>query len=213
MPVFDVLIVLGRRLVWLARGWARTLLQQGRPKMVFMGPAVSLRHSARIVFSSGVTLERGVIIDGLSRDGVHLGKNVMIGAYSILRAAVLTTGLGVGVRIGDESAIEAYSFIGASGGVTIGNCVIMGQHVSFHAENHEFDRCDVPIKSQGVRRIGIVIEADCWIGSNVTFLDGAYVETGCVIGAGSVVRGRIPSYSVAVGVPARVVKSRKVVSV
>lgn len=209
MPLFDVLIVLGRRLVWLARGWARTLLQQGRPKIVFMGPGVSLRHSAHIVFSSGVTLERGVIIDGLSRDGVHLGKNVTIGPYSLLRASGLTTGLAVGVRIGDESAIDAYSFIGAGGGVTIGKHVIMGQHVSFHPENHASDRCDVPIKSQGVRRIGIVIEDDCWIGSNATFLDGAYVESGCVIGAGSVVRGRIPSYSVAVGVPARVVKSRK----
>jgi len=72
-----------------------------------------------------------------------------------------------------------------------------------------FLRIDIPIRLQGVTRQGIVIEDDCWIGAKVTFLDGAHVGRGCVIAAGAVVRGEIPAYSIAAGVPARVIKSRK----
>jgi acetyltransferase-like isoleucine patch superfamily enzyme len=84
----------------------------------------------------------------------------------------------------------------------------MGQRVSFHSENHKFDRIDIPIRLQGVSRQGITIEDDCWVGANVTFLDGAHVGRGCVIGAGSVVKGTIPPYSVIAGAPAKVLRSR-----
>jgi len=172
-----------------------------------MAPGVSLRNTSLIRFGKGVTLDRGVLIDGLSRHGVELGDNVMIGAYSIIRANLLAN-LGAGLQMGRDSALDAYSFIGAAGQITIGENVIMGQHVSFHSETHNHERSDVPIKQQGTRRLGIVIEDDCWVGSNTVFLDGCHVEKGCVIGAGSIVRGRIPAYSIAVGAPARVVRSR-----
>jgi acetyltransferase-like isoleucine patch superfamily enzyme len=161
-----------------------------------------------IRFGRGVTIERGVILDGLSRRGVEIGDDVMIGAYSIVRASMLSN-LGEGLSIGKKSSLDAYSFIGAGGGVFIGDCVIMGQHVSFHAENHQYDRLDLPIREQGTRQQGIVIEGDCWIGSNAVFLDGAHVGRGCVIAAGAVVRGKIPAYSVVAGVPGRVIKSRR----
>ena len=48
--------------------------------------------------------------------------------------------------------MDADSYIGAGGGVFIGDSVIMGQHVSFHAENHQYDRLDVPIREQGITR-------------------------------------------------------------
>jgi len=117
--------------------------------------------------------------------------------------------VGEGARIGNNSAVDAYSFVGAAGMIEIGENVIMGQHVSFHAENHNFERTDIPIKLQGTRRQGIVVEDDCWVGSNTTFLDGSHVGRGCVIAAGSVVRGEIPAYSIAAGVPARVLRSRQ----
>jgi acetyltransferase-like isoleucine patch superfamily enzyme len=152
-------------------------------------------------------MERGVIVDGLSRNGIEIGDNVMIGPYCVIRASSLTY-LGEGVRIGKDSAMDAYSYIGAGGGVSIGESVIMGQHVSFHAENHRYDQTDVPIKLQGITRKGIVVEDDCWVGSNATFLDGAQVGRGCVIAAGAVVTGTIPPNSVVAGVPGRVIKTR-----
>jgi acetyltransferase-like isoleucine patch superfamily enzyme len=149
-----------------------------------------------------------VIVDGLSRRGIEIGDNVMIGPYCVIRASSLTN-LGEGVRIGRGSSMDAYSYIGAGGGVSIGDSVIMGQHVSFHAENHRYERLDIPIKQQGITRKGIVVEDDCWVGSNATFLDGAQVGRGCVIAAGAVVTGTIPAYSVVAGVPGRVIKTRK----
>jgi acetyltransferase-like isoleucine patch superfamily enzyme len=196
-----------RRFIWLSRGAVKCLLLQHRLRIVFMAPNVNLRNAVLIRFGKGVTLERGVIIDGLSREGVEFGDNVMIGPYSVVRASVLSN-LGAGVRMGSGSSVDAYSYIGAGGPITIAENVIMGQHISFHAENHNYDRVDVPIKHQGTRRQGIVIEDDCWVGANTTFLDGAHVGRGCVIAAGSLVRGEIPPYSVVVGAPARVLKSR-----
>jgi acetyltransferase-like isoleucine patch superfamily enzyme len=212
VPLSLVLGIMLRRFAWLCRGVARCLLLQRRFRFVYVAPQVNLRNASLIRFGRGVTLERGVLVDGLSRHGIEFGDNVMIGAYSIVRASILAN-LGAGVRMGKGSAVDAYSFIGAAGQITIGENVIMGQHVSFHAENHNCERTDIPIKHQGTVQLGIVIEDDCWIGSNTVFLDGSYVERGCVIGAGSIVRGRIPAYSVAVGSPARVVKSRHSVEV
>jgi acetyltransferase-like isoleucine patch superfamily enzyme len=196
-----------RRFAWLVRGAVKCLILQQRIGFVFMAPGSNLRNAARIRFGKGVTLERGVIIDGLSRDGIELGDNVMIGPYSVIRAGMLSN-LGAGVRMGNNSAMDAYSSIGAAGPVTIGENVIMGQHIAFHAENHNYVRVDIPIKHQGTRRKGIVIEDDCWVGSNTIFLDGAQVGRGCVIAAGSLVRGEIPPYSIVVGAPARVLRSR-----
>ena len=207
-----LLLTMGlRRTIWLLRGVFKCLILQRVLRLVYMAPQVNLRNASLIRFGKGVTLERGVVIDGLSREGMTFGDNVVIGPYSIARASS-PSNLGAGVRMGNNSALDAYSFIGAGGFVTIGENVIMGQHVSFHAENHNYERTDVPIKQQGIQRLGIVIEDDCWVGSNTVFLDGAYVGRGCVIGAGSVVRGDLPPFSVAVGVPARVVKSRSPVA-
>jgi len=196
-----------RRFTWLVRGTIKCLILQRRIGFVFMAPHVNLRNASLIRFGKGVTLERGVIIDGLSRNGIKFGDNVMIGPYTVIRASMLSN-MGAGVRMGSNSAIDAYSCLGATGPIAIGENVIMGQHISFHAENHNYDRVDIPIKHQGTRRIGIVIEDDCWVGSNTTFLDGAHVGRGCVIAACSLVRGEIPAYSIVVGAPARVLRSR-----
>jgi acetyltransferase-like isoleucine patch superfamily enzyme len=202
-----ILAVMLRRLSWMLRGLVRTLLLQGRPKAVFIAPNVNLRNASLVHFGNGVTLDRGVIIDGLSTNGIRLGDNVAIGAYSIVCAAMLSH-LGDGIQFGNNSSTGPYSFIGAGGPITIGENVIMGQHVSFHSENHNFDRIDLPIRSQGVNRVGILVEDDCWVGANVVFLDGAHVGRGSVVAAGAVVRGKIPAYSVVAGVPARVLRSR-----
>jgi len=196
-----------RRMAWVVRGVLKTTLASGRPALAFIAPCVSLRNTSMVRFGKGVTLEQGVILDGSSAEGIWLGDNVTIGAYSTVCASTFGL-LGLGIRFGNHSSCGPYSFIGAAAMITIGENVIMGQHVSFHAENHNFDRVDVPIRVQGVNRRGIVIEDDCWVGANVVFLDGTHVGHGCVVAAGAVVRGDIPPYSVVAGVPARVIKSR-----
>ena len=208
IPLSALAGVTCRRSIWLARGFVKCIVLQRKMILVYMAPQSSLRNARAIHFGRGVTIERGAIIDGLSRRGIHFGDNVVIGPYSVIRASSPCS-VGEGARIGNNSAVDAYSFVGAAGMIEIGENVIMGQHVSFHAENHNFERTDIPIKLQGTRRQGIVVEDDCWVGSNTTFLDGSHVGRGCVIAAGSVVRGEIPAYSIAAGAPARVLRSRQ----
>src|ERR1700679_1018247 len=75
-----------RRFCWMVRGAGKCLVLQGRIRFVYMAPHVNLRNRTRIRFGKGITLERGAVIDGLSRDGVEFGDNVVIGAYSVVRA-------------------------------------------------------------------------------------------------------------------------------
>jgi acetyltransferase-like isoleucine patch superfamily enzyme len=208
IPPLVLLSVCLRRLCWFLRGMVKVLVLQRRVGIVFMAPGVNLRNAGMIRFGRGVTLERGVIIDGLSTDGMEIGDNVLIGPYCVIRASLLSH-LGKGFHVGRNSSLDAYSFVGAGGGVWVGDRVIMGQHISFHAENHNFDLVDRPIRDQGVTGKGITIDDDCWVGSNVTFLDGVHVGTGSVIAAGAVVTKDIPPYSVAAGIPARVINSRQ----
>jgi acetyltransferase-like isoleucine patch superfamily enzyme len=208
IPSSALLSVCLRRLSWFLRGLVKVFFLQRKVGIVFMASGINLRHATMIRFGRGVTLDRGVIIDALSTDGVEIGDNVTIGPYCVIRASLLSH-LGKGFHLGRHSSLDAYSFVGAGGGVWVGDRVIMGQHISFHAENHNFELVDRPIRDQGITGKGIVIDDDCWVGSNVTFLDGVHVGTGCVIAAGAVVTKDIPPYSVAAGIPARVINSRR----
>lgn len=205
LPISSLLALAARRSVWLLRGFMSFPLRGVR---VFVGANVTLRNKGMLHVSHGVTLGQGCMIDAISTKGIKLGRNVNIGPYTIIQASGVLTRLGTGCEIGDNSGIGGFSSIGCGGGVKIGNDVIMGQYISFHSENHITDRTDIPIRKQGVSRKGVVVEDDCWVGAKVTFLDGSHVGRGCIIAAGTVVRGIIPPYSVIAGVPCRVIRSR-----
>jgi galactoside O-acetyltransferase len=111
-------------------------------------------------------------------------------------------------QIGDRCYVGPNAVMGAGGPIVIGNHVQMGPNVTITAENHVFSDSSRRIDEQGVNHLGIHIEDDCWLGGGVTVLDGVRIGHGSVIGAGSVVTKSIPPYSVAIGVPARVVRSR-----
>jgi acetyltransferase-like isoleucine patch superfamily enzyme len=206
LPILLMLVL--RRLIWLLRGIAKTTLLQLRPRAIFVASDVQFRNSSMCRFGDGVTLERGVIIDGLSEHGIDLGPGVLIGAYSLIRSSTAMH-VGEGMTIGKNSSCDAFSFFGAGGRITIGNDVIMGQHVCFHAETHNHGQTDIPIRAHGITRQPIIVEDDCWIGANVTFLGGAYVARGSIVGAGAVVNKRYPPFSIIAGVPAVVIRSRR----
>ncbi|MEU3220883.1 DapH/DapD/GlmU-related protein [Streptomyces sp. NPDC006971] len=210
LPVASVVGISSRRSLGILRGLIRGVgLRKSPWSALCVGRGVSLRNRRMIKVGKGVTAGRGAVLDGLSRRGLVLGDNVTIGPYSIIETSGVITDLGEGCVMGARSAIGSHSFIGAAGGVWIGEDVIMGNRVSFHSENHVFEDTSRPIRDQGVTREGITIDDDCWVGANVTFLDGARVGRGCVIAAGSVVRGEIPPMSVIAGVPAKVMKMRE----
>ncbi|QWU47766.1 DapH/DapD/GlmU-related protein [Bacillus sp. NP247] len=200
--------ILFSRLISIWRGIYKRIGLKKCGKIFFVGKRVRIKNRNAIEFGNGITLEEGVFLDGLSKEGLHIGDNVKIGSYTIIACSGSLKKLGKGARIGKNSGIGDFSFFGAAGGIEIGSNVIMGQNVRFHSENHNFDRTDIPIKEQGVTNKGIIVGDDCWIGSGAVFLDGVEVGSGCVIGANTLVNKNIPPYSVAVGNPVRIVKSR-----
>ena len=111
------------------------------------------------------------------------------------------------IRLGDCSSIGIRAYI--EEGTEIGDFVMMGPDCAVFTRNHRYDRTDVPICVQGRgERKPVRIGDDVWIGARVTILPGADIGNGAVIGAGSVVRGKIPPMAVAQGNPARVVGMR-----
>lgn len=53
-----------------------------------------------------------------------------------------------------------------------------------------------------------IIGNDVWIGTGTTILPGARIGDGVIIGAGSVVRGEIPPFSIVAGNPAQIIRRR-----
>lgn len=179
----------------------------GRP--VFLGRGANVEYAAYLYGGGILKVEEYVTIQGVSTRGVTIGRGVSIGAFSQLRPSSQYGGvLGEGCIIGDESTFGPYAYIGCAGFIEIGSRCMFGPRVSLIAENHVIPAPGKQLKGAGVTRQGIKIGNDCWVGANSVILDGSCIGDGSIIGAGAVVRGDIPPNSIAVGVPARVIRKR-----
>ena len=141
---------------------------------------------------------------------IEIGENTMIGPH-----VALSAGMAPGqeclsqpvVRIGDRCLIGRGSGIVGHFSIDIGDDVWTGHHVYITDQNHGYDNVDIPISQQSMPEKPVRIGSGSWLGHGTVVLPGADIGEHVVIGANSVVAGRIPSFSVAVGAPARVVKS------
>ena len=147
----------------------------------------------------GCYIGKRVHIEG----NVSFGKHIFFDDNVEVRNRTTTSSIvGDNVSINRNTVVRGYFRIGMNVSIAP-NCTIIGA-------NHNFQRTDIPIKHQGVsNRGGVVIEDDVWLGANCVVLDGVTIGKGSVIGAGSIVSRSIPPYSIAVGNPCRVIKSRK----
>jgi acetyltransferase-like isoleucine patch superfamily enzyme len=93
-------------------------------------------------------------------------------------------------------------------GIQVGRDVLLANDVQLICGNHTFARRDVPIRAQPPEGAPIVVEDDVWLGASAIVLGGVTVGRGSVVGAGAVVTHDLPPYSIARGVPARVVGVR-----
>ena len=80
--------------------------------------------------------------------------------------------------------------------IRIGSETIFGENVRVYDHNHRFADVDEAIKGQGYSTAPVIIGEHCWIGSNVTIIKGARIGDNCVIGAGCVIDGDVPSNTV-----------------
>jgi acetyltransferase-like isoleucine patch superfamily enzyme len=204
----DLFEILRYRGIAVIRGYFLGWRLANSTGFLLVGHNVTLRHKGKISVGQSVILEDYVFIDALSQKGVVLGDNVTIARHSTLQCTGVIQEIGSGIRIGNNSALGAYSFLGGQGGITIGDNVIMGPKVNIFSENHEFRDPDILIKQQKPSRKGVIIEDNCWIGANSTIVDGVRIKSGCVIAAGSVVTKDFDNGSILAGVPARLIANR-----
>jgi acetyltransferase-like isoleucine patch superfamily enzyme len=173
---------------------------------VYIQNGVDFLAMKNIEVSDSVRIYKGANIDasGHPNNRIHLADEVLIKQGVNIQALNNTQ-----VFIDKGTLLSPYVCIAGPGNIRIGKSCMIASHSGIYANNHIFSDLATDIAAQGVTRKGIVIEDDCWLGHAVTVLDGVTIGKGSVIGAGSVVTKDIPPYSVAVGVPAKVIKSRK----
>lgn len=143
-----------------------------------------------------------------SRVRVICGGTITIGRNCEIHPLSMLLTHGGDISIGDNCSVNPYTIIYGVGGATIGNGVRIAAHTTIIPENHVPGSDDVPLYLAGTTKQGIHIEDNVWIGTGVRILDGVRIGRNAVIGAGSVVTRSIPADTTAVGVPARVIKSR-----
>lgn len=189
---------------WLDDGWNQPLAKSWRGRLSnWLGRRLALRHSnVQLDPTSRVSSDARINPRGAS---IRIGRNCIVAPGAQIQG---------NVHIGDDCSVQSYTLLvgygrdGAEGRITLGNGVRIAAHGMFIAANHNFADATRPIHGQGVTPGAITIEDDVWIGGGVHVVAGVTIGHGCVIGAGSVVTKDIPPMSVAVGVPARVIKTR-----
>ena len=160
--------------------------------------------------------------DGLSLNGIieiESGERIHVGENVQLRRGVSLCAMknrrhcyDTEIRIGDNVFLNERTKVWAADRITIGNNVMVGPDVlitdNSHGKNDTIAELDIPPILRDHFSTGpIVIEDNVWIAAKVCILGGVHIGKGSVIGAASVVTRDIPPYSIAVGNPARVIKT------
>ena len=173
---------------------------------VIIGKNVTIRNPRRISIGDSVMIDDGCVLDakGQEGSGITLGVNVVLGRNTVLSCK------GGPIVIGDNTNISMNCIVISESSVSIGANVLFAACCYVIAGgNHGTDRTDISIIQQdSFSKGGVVIEDNAWLGADVKVLDGVNIGRDAVAGAGSVVVRDIPAFTVATGIPAKIIKSR-----
>lgn len=165
---------------------------------------------AELKFVKNITLGNNVVLEGHARliangedASIVIGSDTTISPYSLIKAN------GGKIRIGEQCSVNDYAILYGYGGIVIEDNVHIAAHAVIVASEHDYDKLETGRFSIDIKGRGIKIEKDVWVGTNAVILDGVTIGTGSVIGAGAVVTKDIPRFSIAAGVPAKIIKNRK----
>lgn len=173
---------------------------------VIFGKNITILHPDKIKISKNCLVGDNCLINAEGESGgIFIGDNVEVARNTMIRSR------GGIIEVGEGTGISSYCHISSiATKVKLGKNVLIASYCYIiGGGTYGFDRLDVPINAQKKPGKGIVIGDDVWLGAGVYVLDGNNIGTGSVIGAGAVVTKDIPKYSVAVGVPAKVIRKRK----
>jgi len=154
----------------------------GNNVMISDGCTLIARSEGGISLDDGATLKDRVYLDTELEEGyIEIGKAVYIGTGCTLHGHK-------GLEIMDDS--------------------LLAQNITITPYSHKFDIVEDKIINQGGHSRKVTIGKDSYIGMNSCVLYCADIGEGSVVGSGSVVVHTVPPYSVAVGVPAKVIRKR-----
>ena len=131
------------------------------------------------------------------------GNGCLISAFTKVK---ITGPFVMGARV----QISTGCFIGAgSGGLTMGDDVLIGPNCVIMTGSYIYDRLNVPLQEQGTTSKGARIGHRVWVGANSVVLAGAELGDDVIVSAGSVVSGTVPPNSIVLGNPAKVIFTRR----
>jgi len=153
--------------------------------------------------------KRSFIYNALRINGsknISIGSKTFIGYKAWLASVPLTQQGECELYIGDGCSIGNFNHIFATKSIRIGNNVLTADKVYISDNLHGYEDVSKPVMHQPVKQVGTVEIGDgTWLGENVCVI-GVKIGKSCVIGANSVVTKDVPDYSVAAGIPAKIIK-------
>jgi acetyltransferase-like isoleucine patch superfamily enzyme len=139
---------------------------------------------------------------------IAIGDQVFIGPGSWFQALADGDNERVAISIGRGTSISGACVISAVRMVFLEEDVLLARNVYISDHIHKYTQTTMPILAQGLDKMRpVLIKRGAWLGQNVVVCPGVTIGQGAVIGANSVVTQDIPAFSVAVGAPARIVKT------
>ncbi|MEQ8537299.1 MAG: acyltransferase [Coleofasciculus sp. D1-CHI-01] len=173
---------------------------------IILGKGIVLRHPGKIILGNRVAIDDYGLLDasGAGEEGIRLGDDVIVSRNCVIQGK---TG---SVIIGAKTDIGCNTILASATGIFIGRSVLIAGNCYIGGGRYLSDRCDIPMMEQGLYSKGpVAIADDVWLGAGAIVLDGVSIGKGCIVGAGALVTKDLPDYSVAVGVPARIIRNRK----
>ena len=184
----------------------RFVLKRGKVQIGFLGKGGNIWGLRYSIIGRNFRLGSYCTLDAKAARALDLGDNVSIGSYSCLITNSGLTHSEGHITICDNVGIGEYAYLNGAGGLYIGSDTIVGQYLSVHPENHNYDQSDILIRKQGVNRKGIRIGNNCWIGSKCTILDGVNLGNRTIVAAGAVVSKSFEGNCIIGGIPAKIIK-------
>jgi len=190
----------------LLRKWLYPGLFRRAGRGLLVGRNVTLRHAAKIRLGSNVVIDDNVVIDakGDGNHGITIDDNVFIGRNTIVYCKNGDIHLKRGVNLSANCCLFSSNRLTMEADIMVGayTYILSGGEYDYRDRDTRF------VDQSGMETKGpLTIGSNTWIGARVTVVDGASIGEHCVIGAGAVVTTPVPADSLAVGVPARVVRS------
>ena len=172
---------------------------------VIFGQNVVLRHAHKIHIGSNVVIDDNCLVDakGESNQGIRIGSGVFIGRNTILSCKDGDIDVADGANIGFNCELFSASR------VSIGASALLAAYTYVIGGDHDFSDPSKSVLDQTRSSAGVTIGEGVWTGAGAKILDGVTMGAHAVIGAGAVVRDDVPAFAIAVGMPARVVSTRR----